>query len=387
MRAISDTIARLAAVRAQPVGSTGVPGGRLTELRDFGSNPGNLAAWYHVPDHLAPCAPLVVVLHGCTQNAASYDLGSGWSDLADQHGFAVLFPEQRRANNPNLCFNWFEPADSRRGAGEPLSIVEMMEHMILHHGLDRSRSFVTGLSAGGAMTSVLLATYPDLFAGGAIIAGLPFGSASNIPQALERMRGQGSPGDNALAAAIRDASSHRGPWPTVSIWHGSADHVVAPSNADAILNQWRAVHGVLSTPVVAERVAGHARRTWQKGGRVVIEDYRITGMGHGTPVAAAGNEACGKAGPHMLEAGISSTRRIAHFWGLSDLSADGAEEAEDTGTNRPGPPSGAISAALPLPHPIPAAAAGRRLSSKGASSTADVGKIIEDALRAAGLMR
>ncbi len=387
MRAISDTIARLAAVRAQPVGSTGMPGGRLTELRDFGSNPGNLAAWYHVPDHLAPCAPLVVVLHGCTQNAASYDLGSGWSDLADQHGFAVLFPEQRRANNPNLCFNWFEPADSRRGAGEPLSIVEMMEHMILHHGLDRSRSFITGLSAGGAMTSVMLSAYPDLFAGGAIIAGLPFGSASNIPQALERMRGQGGPSDVVLAAAIRDASSHRGPWPTVSIWHGSADHVVAPSNADAILAQWRAMHGVSATPDAAERVAGHARRAWQAGGRVVIEDYRISGMGHGTPVAAAGGEACGEVGPHMLEAGISSTRRIAHFWGLSDLSADGSEEAEGIGRKSPGPPPRTIFASLAPPHGISAAATGKRLASKGASSPSDVGKIIEDALRAAGLMR
>ena len=92
--------------------------------------------------------------------------------LADLHGFAVLFPEQQRANNANLCFNWFVPEDIRRDSGEALSIRQMIEAMVVAHGLDRSRIFVTGLSAGGAMASAMLATYPEIFAGGAIIAGL-----------------------------------------------------------------------------------------------------------------------------------------------------------------------------------------------------------------------
>ena len=87
--------------------------GRLAPL-DFAPNPGALDALCHVPEGLADGAPLVVVLHGCTQNAAVYDRGSGWSALADRHGFALLYPQQRRANNSNLCFNWYSPADARR---------------------------------------------------------------------------------------------------------------------------------------------------------------------------------------------------------------------------------------------------------------------------------
>ena len=108
MRKISDTIARLAALRA-PQGFQSVDQGkdRLSDLVNFGTNPGALRAKIYIPDELPYAAPLVVVLHCCTQSAAGYDHGSGWSQLADQEGFALLFPEQQRANNASLCFNWF----------------------------------------------------------------------------------------------------------------------------------------------------------------------------------------------------------------------------------------------------------------------------------------
>ncbi len=137
---------------------------RLQPLAGFGPNPGALAAKFHVPNGLEEGAPLVVVLHGCTQTAAGYDYHSGWSRLADEAGFALLFPEQQRANNPNLCFNWFLPGDARRGSGEALSIRQMIETMVATHGLDRTRIFITGLSAGGAMASAMLASYPEVFA-------------------------------------------------------------------------------------------------------------------------------------------------------------------------------------------------------------------------------
>ena len=114
----------------------------------------------------------------------------------------MLFPEQQRANNANLCFNWFVPEDIRRDSGEALSIRQMIEATVVAHGIDRRRIFVTGLSAGGAMASVMLATYPEIFAGGAIIAGLPYGSAATIPEAFDRMRGHGGPvGPGAAGAA------------------------------------------------------------------------------------------------------------------------------------------------------------------------------------------
>lgn len=168
MRKVSDTIARLAAMRArQNTHPTSfISADRLSTLGNFGSNPGALQARYHLPADLSCGAPLVVVLHGCTQNAAGYDHHSGWSQLADEAGFALLYPEQQRANNPNLCFNWFLPTDTARDRGEVFSIRQMIETMVVNHGLDRKRVFVTGLSAGGAMAAAMLATYPEVFAGG-----------------------------------------------------------------------------------------------------------------------------------------------------------------------------------------------------------------------------
>jgi poly(3-hydroxybutyrate) depolymerase len=133
---------------------------KLTEVSAFGSNPGNLRMLTYVPPQLPAGAPLVVVLHGCLQTARAYDEGSGWSMLARRHGFALVYAEQSQANNPNRCFNWFQPHDTRRGSGEALSIRQMVTRMRRIHSIDPTRIFVTGLSAGGAMASVMLATYP-----------------------------------------------------------------------------------------------------------------------------------------------------------------------------------------------------------------------------------
>jgi poly(hydroxyalkanoate) depolymerase family esterase len=314
-------------------GSQGHTQDRLSDLTQFGSNPGQLRARIYTPADLPAGAPLVVVLHGCTQTAADYDHGSGWSSLADRHGFALLFPEQQRSNNPNLCFNWFRPGDCRRDDGEPLSIRQMIETFAASRDLDRRRIFVTGLSAGGAMSSVMLAAYPEVFAGGAIIAGLPYGCAKTIPEAFDRMQGKGLADGDGL---VRGASGHSGPWPIVSVWHGSADQTVHPDNAEAIVRQWRLVHGLDEAPARTEVIDTYPRRTWCDGnGRAVIEMYTITGMGHGTPLATQGAEGCGASGPHMLEASISSTQRIAEFWGLAaPLHRDTARETSGTSWGR-----------------------------------------------------
>ncbi|WP_255587277.1 extracellular catalytic domain type 1 short-chain-length polyhydroxyalkanoate depolymerase [Hephaestia mangrovi] len=329
----------------------------LDQLTDFGTNPGALNARCFVPGDVSARAALVVVLHGCTQTAAGYDHGSGWSAVAQREGFALLFPEQQHVNNANLCFNWFAPEDSKRGSGEAFSIRNMIAAMIERHDLDPARVFVTGLSAGGAMASVMLATYPEVFAGGAIIAGLPFGSAANVSQALDRMRGHGGPDDAGLSALVHRASPHDGPWPTISIWHGTADATVNSTNADAILAQWRVVHGVGEEPSVSDLVDGYPHRVWHdREGRPVIEDYRITGLGHGTPLDTRGADGCGSSGAYMLEAQISSTRWIAHTWGLGEAPVDRRPIAQAEA--RPASPA-----------------------------TTGVGGMIEDALRAAGLMR
>src|SRR5207237_6254007 len=115
------------------------------------------------------------------------DLGAGWSTLADRYGFALLLPEQQRSNNPNGCFNWFQPEHSRRNQGEPLSIRQMIEKSVVDYGINRRRVYVTGLSAGGAIASNMVACYPEVFAGGAIVAGLPYGGATNVPQSFGRL--------------------------------------------------------------------------------------------------------------------------------------------------------------------------------------------------------
>lgn len=354
---ISQTIAQLAARRT--ASGDFISGEHLEELRSFGGNPGQLRGYVYAPAQRDAAAPMVVVLHGCTQSAAGYDRGAGWSALAERHGFVVLLPEQQRANNPNGCFNWFAADDVRRGSGEVESIRQMIVAATATYGVDPDRVFVTGLSAGGAMAAATLATYPELFAGGAVIAGLPYGVAASMPEAFERMQGRGGPRGTALGKLVRSASGHRGPWPTLSVWHGTADRTVNPTNADLLTEQWTAVHGV-GPPDRTTAVDGYPRTVWRDAaGRAVVERFEITGMGHGTPLSTGGADGLGVAGPFMLETSISSTRHIARFWGL----VEEAEVANDSAPARARVPA-ATTAALAGP-----------------------ARIIDDALRAAGLIR
>lgn len=339
---------------------------RLTPLPPPANNPGRLNGYYHLPAGLAAPAPLVVVLHGCGQDAAGYDRGSGWSRLADRHGFALLFPEQQRANNPMNCFNWFTANDSQRGMGEAASIKAMIDAMAAAHPIDRNRIFVTGLSAGGAMASVMLATYPETFAGGAIIAGIAYGCASDVSQAFDCMGGRARQEAAALGAKVLRASPHRGPWPRVSVWQGTSDATVDPANADSIVLQWAHVHGLEPKPSRVETVEGYPHRIWlDAAGRPAIEQYLITGMDHGTPLMpGTGEGESGIAGAHMLDAAISSTDRIAAFFGI-------APPVEQRRSERPVKAS-----------PQPKRVRARRRPSPASS----IQKTIEDALRAAGLL-
>ncbi|MBI0434553.1 esterase [Roseomonas sp. KE0001] len=294
---------------------------RLTEVTAFGGNPGALRMLRFLPPDLPRGAPLVVALHGCTQSAAGFDHGCGWSDLAGQVGFGLLMPEQRRENNGNLCFNWFEPEDTRRDSGEALSIRQMIGWMLEHDGLDPRRVFIAGLSAGGAMTSVMLATYPEVFSGGAILAGLPYGAASTVPQAFEAMfqapqRSAGERGD-----AVRAASRHQGPWPRVSVWQGEADATVRPGNAEEVLKQWLDLHGLeIGHPTLQEARPGETYRAWGRGeDRPLVEIHSIPAMEHGVPLhAGTGERRAGSAGPFLLDVGLSSPHAILDFWGLGE---------------------------------------------------------------------
>jgi poly(hydroxyalkanoate) depolymerase family esterase len=291
------------------------------EVTDFGSNPGNLRMFKHVPSALPAGAPMVVALHGCAQSASSYDNESGWQLFADRFRFALLLPQQSSANNASSCFNWFENGDITRGQGEALSIKQMVDRMIADHGIAPARVYVTGLSAGGAITAVMLATYPDAFAGGAIVAGIPHRCATTQSAAFSCM----NPGSNLTPAQwgdkVRAASNWTGPWPIVSIWHGDADYTVRPMNLTESMEQWTNVHGIDQTADVVDSIGGHPHRVYRDAaGNARVETWTITGMGHGTPVdPGTGETQCGTAGAYLLDVNLCSSYYIARFFGLDNL--------------------------------------------------------------------
>ncbi|SCL68793.1 feruloyl esterase [Micromonospora citrea] len=287
----------------------------LTQVTGFGSNPGNLAMYAYRPDNLPAGAPAVVLLHGCTQNAAGYFANSGWQKFADQWKFALIVPQQSSANQPLSCFNWFVEQDITRGSGEALSIRQMVDHARANFGTDPSRVFVSGLSAGGGMSAVMLATYPDVFAAGSVIAGLPYRCSPPASTSTCQYSGVNkSPREwgNLVRAAH---PGHTGPRPRVAIWHGTSDSTVVPANATELRDQWTDVRGVSQTPTSTASLP--ANTSLEVYGDDDVRVYRISGMGHGTPVdPGAAADQCGTAAPYLLDT-ICSAYHDAVFFGLN----------------------------------------------------------------------
>ena len=181
--------------------------------------------------------PLVVMLHGCTQDPADFALGTGMNALAQEQGFAVLYPAQTQDANPQRCWNWFKHNHQQRGHGEAAMLAGMTRAVIAAHNLDARRVYVAGLSAGGAMAAILGQAYPDLYAAVGIHSGLASGAASDLMSALSAMKNgpksptsaphpahRGEPGDAAVGAAGMLA-----PLPTI-VFHGDVDAIVHPGN-------------------------------------------------------------------------------------------------------------------------------------------------------------
>jgi len=291
----------------------------LTEITDFGTNPGNLKMYTYLPEKVPDNAALVVVLHGCTQSAEEYAERTQWNRLADRFGFAVIYPEQKMLNNGFSCFNWFSAADASRDGGESLSIKQMIDKMKTDHSIDSQRVYVTGLSAGGYMAAVMLAVYPEVFAGGAVMAGGPFGCAANAVDAQNNcMKGLTDRTPAQWGDLVRSASGHSGPFPILSVFHGSMDPTVDDQNMTELVEQWTNIHGTDAVPDTDGLFRGHPHRIYTDGnGRPVVETYHIQGMLHAVSVdPGSGEDQGGTVGAHAEDHDVYAAYYAALFWGL-----------------------------------------------------------------------
>lgn len=288
----------------------------LHQVEDFGANPGDLDMYEYAPTSLPEHPALVVALHGCGQKAADYLTATGWKAQADQSRFVLLLPQQAWTNNPMRCFRWWVPESLTRGTGEPASILNMINKTATSHAIDRSRIYVTGLSAGGAMSLALTALYPDVFAGGAPVATVPFHCADGMMAAGTCMSGGTdlSPQDWASRARTAAPGNTRS-WPRLSVWQGGDDGVVNPRNMGEIMEQWTELHGIGQSAAAEETVGGHTRKAYRDtSGKTLVETNLITTLSHG--VAIDPKHGCGKAESYVIDAQVCSTEHIARFWGL-----------------------------------------------------------------------
>ncbi|MBC7601174.1 MAG: PHB depolymerase family esterase [Ramlibacter sp.] len=225
----------------------------------------------YIPSHSgAKKLPLIVMLHGCTQNPDDFAAGTRMNDAARVQGCFVLYPAQSSRANPQRCWNWFKHSHQVRGRGEPAILAAMTSDIALHYPIDPARVYVAGLSAGGAMAAILVDTYPEIYAAAGIHSGLAAGAAKDLPSALSAMKSGGSP-----VAHNPDAR------PTI-VFHGDADTTVHPSNAGHVIHA--ATTATSRAELKRDRSAGgrdYTRSVHRSAdGRVIAEHWVVHGSGH-----------------------------------------------------------------------------------------------------------
>ncbi|MER6074543.1 PHB depolymerase family esterase [Streptomyces sp. NPDC001817] len=309
-----------------PLAPTAEAAGTLQQVTHFGSNPGNLAMYAYAPSNLPTGAPLVVALHGCTQSASDYHTHSGWQKFADQWGFAVVYPQTSSANNSLSCFSWFDSAKDTRGKGEAASIMQMVDTAVARYGSDRSRIYVTGLSAGGGMTADLLADYPDVFAGGSVDSGLPAQCATTQSAASGCQYSNQNLTPTQWGDKVRTSDpGYSGPWPRVALWQGTSDTTVAPVNGTELRDQWTDVWGIGQTASSTQSLTGGTTESIDNdsAGKPAVALFSVSGMAHGLAVnPGSGADQCGSTGTYYLNY-ICSSYYTAKFWGLDGSGGQG----------------------------------------------------------------
>ena len=216
---------------------------------EFGENPGNLKMSIYLPKNQTQSLdklPVVVALHGCSQNAKSMAQQTGWNELADKYNFVVLYPEQRRKNNGSNCFNWFELNDISKNAGECGSINNMIGFALKEFYLDDQKVYIYGLSAGAAMGLTMMAVYPEKFQSGAIYAGLPYKTATDKKEGFLAVGKEINLSPEEWAAKIDTGSDQE--FPQLILLHGKKDQIVPIHYSYEILEQWSEVNKMNNIP-------------------------------------------------------------------------------------------------------------------------------------------
>ena len=261
---------------------------------------GALGYRLYIPAGVSAGAPLVVMLHGCTQNPEDFARGTAMNALADEFGCLVAYPGQTAKTNAQKCWNWFKPGDQVRGRGEPALIAALVGEVIARHHADAARVFVAGLSAGGAAAAIMAAAYPEVFAAVGIHSGLACGAARDLPSALQAMKAGAARPDQRPPAFV-----------PVITFHGDADATVAEINARQIVAAASDAAGLLTTSRESGVSAGGRRYTRAVGrntaGRTLIEQWTVHGAGH----AWSGGDA---AGSYTDPAGPDASRAILNFF-------------------------------------------------------------------------
>ena len=257
-----------------------VPDGAAYLTRTFACAAGSRDYTLYVPSHTPGRArPLLVMLHGCTQNPDDFALGTGMNRLAEEHGFIVAYPRQPPSANPAACWNWFHRANQMRDKGEPGVIAGITRRIMAEFGIDEGHVYVAGLSAGGAMAAIMAATHPELYAAAGVHSGLAYGSAADLPSAFAAMRGAPAGPQPRKSRPKRANGRVR-----TIVFHGASDKTVNPSNAETILADARAGLPGPAHETQHDGVAGGRAYTQtviaDANGVPLAEHWSIQGLGH-----------------------------------------------------------------------------------------------------------
>jgi poly(hydroxyalkanoate) depolymerase family esterase len=280
-------------------------------ILSFGENPGELSASYLIPSDSANS--LVIFLHGCTQNGELLAEQSGFVALAKKNDFMLLIPQQSEKNNVKSCFNWFSEIDNEKNKGENLSLYNMI--IYFREKTQVNNIYIAGVSAGGAMASVMLVNYPELFTSAAIISGLPYPCANNLTKAISCMRNGPLQGASFLTKEAIKQQNNKVSWPTLSIWVGDNDKVVNPINSTILAKQWV---GLFNKPltVVKTQTESFSHTLWKDNNQHgVVELFEMNELGHGMMISTKEDDG-GIIAPYLLNSELSSAKEIIKFWDL-----------------------------------------------------------------------